>query len=149
MNRSHSSSSERERKNEPDRASMLTSDWHLTPQSTGNCGDCAGRTLSFLQSFWEFSPSLSVFFSWRADGVLWKVLGVVWNVLRGGKAWRLDSLTLFLVCFASFWRLLLEVSFQALESGSTCVIFLDYSEFFLFFFTLSALPTLPTEEKVF
>lgn len=103
MNRSHSSSSsEREGK------SMLTSDWHLTPQPTGNSGDCAGGTLLISavvlrvrSSVQQHVSCFSVFFTWRADGVLrksweWSLSNESWNVLlKGGKAYQLDSLTVF------------------------------------------------------
>ncbi len=133
MNRSHSSSSERERENQTEQACWLQTDiWLLNPQATVVTEQAV---LSFfLRSFWEFSPLPSPFSSLgELTGYSESPGSGLECAYRGGKAWQLDSFTLFLVFFASFWRLLLEVSFQALESGSTCVTFLDYSEFFFCF----------------
>ncbi len=124
---------ERERENQTEQACWLQTDiWLLNPQATAVTEQAV---LSFfLWSFWEFSPLPSPFSSLgELTGYSESPGSGLECAYRGGKAWQLDSFTLFLVFFASFWRLLLEVSFQALESGSTCVTFHDYSEFFFVF----------------
>ncbi len=108
MNWSHSSSSERER--EPgERACWLQTDiWLLNPQATvvtvqaGLSPSFCGRSKSLLlcATVCFFPLRFLHLESWRST---LKVLGVVYlkQVLecayRGGKAWQLDSLTLFLV----------------------------------------------------